>query len=417
MDVVGLVDCNSFYASAERVFRPDLKNRPIIVLSNNDGCVVARSAEAKALGIQMGIPAFQIKQEISRHKIAVFSSNYTLYADMSRRVMETLREFTPELEIYSIDECFLKIIPDDQQDLMGCGHRIRNTVRKYTGIPVSVGFGPTKALAKLANKISKKSSGVMDLTSRSSQDEALALTDIAEIWGVGRSSVSKLRQCGITTAKELRDAADPLILKLLTIVGVKLVHELRGIPAMDWEEFAPPKKGICVSRAFGAPVTTLDGLQQALATYIARAAEKLRRQHSLASVVTIFFHTNPFNNDAPFRRSGVLEFPSPTATTNEMIHCVSAMAANLYRPGYRLKKAGVILSGIVTDNKRQLNLFHERDRKRDASLMSVLDTINDQFGSRTLRFGAEGVKPDWAAKFEKKSPRYTTRWDELPIAR
>ncbi len=411
MDVVALVDCNSFYASCERVFRPDLNGRPIIVLSNNDGCVVARSAEAKALGIQMGVPAFQIEGEIRRHKIAVFSSNYTLYADMSRRVMETLRQFSPEIEIYSIDESFLKL--DRTQDLLAIGESIRSTVRKWTGVPVSVGFGPTKALAKLANRLSKKSAGVMELTTREQQDEALATTAVSDVWGIGAASTNKLLRYGIKTARDLRDADDVWVRKLLTVVGLKLVHELRGIPAIDWEETVSPKKGICCSRSFGESVTTLEGLQQALATYVSRAAEKLRRQNSLANVVTIFFHSNPFNGDEPYQRSGVIAFPTPTATTNEMIRFVSDAAAKLYKPGTRLKKAGVILTGIVENSNCQLSLFYERDRQHDTALMSALDKINDRFGSRTMRFGAEGIDPKWAAKFEKKSPRYTTRWDEL----
>lgn len=301
MDVVALVDCNSFYASAERVFRPDLIGKPIIVLSNNDGCVVARSAEAKAVGIPMGVPAFQIEREIARHKIAVFSSNYTLYADMSRRVMETLQQFSPDIEIYSIDEAFLKFA--DHDNLLEVGGKIRATVRQWTGIPVSVGFGPTKVLAKLANRISKKANGVMDLTATASQDAALETADVGDLWGIGPASANKLKKVGINTAKQLRDADDIWIIKAITVVGLKLVHELRGIPSIDWTEVAPPKQGICCSRSFGESVTTLDGLQQALASYVARAAEKLRRQNSLANVATIFFHSNPFNGDPLFQRS------------------------------------------------------------------------------------------------------------------
>ncbi len=245
------------------------------------------------------------------------------------------------------------------------------------------------------------------------QTSALSRTDVADVWGIGPANSAKLRKIGIQTALQCRDADDEQILKLTTIVGLKLVHELRGTPAIDWKAVTPPKKGICVSRSFGEPVTTLEGLQQALAAYVSRAAEKLRRQKSLASVVTIFFHSNPFNDDAKLQRSGVVELPCPTATTNELIHFVSEAAARLYRDGFKFKKAGVLLSGIV-NSTRQLNLFYARDRIRDATLMSTLDRINHEFGSRMVRFGAEGIDQRWAAKFEMKSPRYTTRWEELP---
>lgn len=415
--VVALVDCNSFYASCERVFRPDLVGKPIIVLSNNDGCVVARSAEAKTLGIPMGVPAFEIEQEIRRHKIAVFSSNYALYGDMSRRVNQTLEQFSDDIEVYSVDESFLRVPEQEHCDLVGYGQRIRETVERWTGLPVCCGIGPTKALAKLANRLAKKSqkaAGVVDLTNPRWQLVALRQTHVGDIWGIGGASTRKLERLGIHNALQLRDAPDSLIMKTLTVVGLKLVHELRGIPSIDWELVTPRKQEICVSRMFGEPITTLAGLQEAIASYAARAAEKLRRQQSYASLATVFCHTNQFSeHDPQYHPVLTCRLPVPSNATNEIQRHLLRMTEVLHRPGARWKKAGVIFSELVSE--RQLSLFYATDRCRDDRLCEVLDQVNDKHGAKTLRFGAEGIRQNWQAKFEKRSPRYTTRWDEVPV--
>jgi DNA polymerase V len=406
--LVALVDCNSFYASCEQVFRPDLLGKPVIVLSNNDGAIVARSAEAKALGIEMGVPLFEIKHLVAKHRVAVFSSNYTLYGDMSRRVMQVLDQFSPEIENYSIDESFLTL-PDCEP--LEFGADIKKTVKKWTGIPVSVGISTTKTLSKLANRLAKKqTSGVRVLTP---DDPILEKVDVADVWGIGSASAKKLRHANINTVAALRDADDRWILKTLSVVGLKLVHELRGTPCLPLELVREPKKGMCVSRSFGQEITTLDQLKEAVATFAARIGEKLRSQHSLAAVVSVFINTNQFKNDPQYHRSGAVRLLVPSAAGNELIHWTTALAEKLFREGYRFKKAGVIVQEIVSDSARQQNLFYKPDTVRDDRVSSVMDRINHEFGRRSIQFAAEGIKTPWAPKFESRSPRYTTRWDEL----
>ena len=406
--LVAHVDCNSFYASCEQVFRPDLLDKPVIVLSNNDGCVVARSAEAKALGIEMGVPLFEIKRLVSKHRVAVFSSNYTLYGDMSRRVMHILDRFSPEVENYSIDESFLTL-PDCEPFEFAAN--IKKTVKQWTGIPVSVGASSTKTLAKLANRLAKKqTSGVRVLTP---DDPILENLDVADVWGIGSASAKKLHHANIKTVAALRDADDRWVLKTLSVVGLKLVHELRGIACLPLEMVREPKKGMCVSRSFSHPITTLDELKQAVATFAAKIGEKLRSQNSLAAVVSVFINTNQFNNDPQYHRSGAVRLLVPSAAGNELIHWTTALVEKLFREGYRYKKAGVIVSEIVSDSARQQNLFYKPDTVRDDRVSSVMDKINHEFGRRTVQFAAEGIKTPWAARSDSRSPRYTTRWDEL----
>lgn len=406
--LVAHVDCNSFYASCEQLFRPDLLGKPVIVLSNNDGAVVARSAEAKALGIEMGVPLFEIKRQVAQHKVAVFSSNYVLYGDLSRRVMQVLDQFSPEVENYSIDESFLTL-PDCEP--LEFGANIKKTVKQWTGIPVSVGISSTKTLAKLANRLAKKqTSGVRVLAP---DDPILENVDVSDVWGIGSASAKKLLAANITTVAALRDADDPWVLKTLSIVGLKLVHELRGIACLPLEMVREPKKGMCVSRSFGQPITTLYELKQAVATFAAKIGEKLRSQNSLAAVMSVFFNTNQFNDDPQCHRHGAVRLLVPSAAGSELIHWTTALTEKLFRDGYRFKKAGVIVSEIVSDSARQQNLFYKPDTIRDDRVSSVMDKINHEFGRRTVQFAAEGIKTPWAARSDSRSPRYTTRWDEL----
>lgn len=407
--LVALVDCNSFYASCEQLFRPDLLGKPVIVLSNNDGCVVARSAEAKAIGIEMGVPLFQIKQQVSQHRVAVFSSNYTLYGDMSNRVVQVLGQFSPDLETYSIDESFL-MLPDCEP--IGFAANIKKTVKQWTGIPVSVGISSTKTLAKLANRLAKKlTSGVCVLTP---DDPLLQNIDVGDVWGIGSASARKLHAANIKTVTALRDADDAWVLKNLSIVGLKLVHELRGTACLPLEMVREPKKGMCVSRSFGQSITTLDELLQAVATFAVKIGEKLRSQHSLAAVMSVFFNTNHFSNDPQCHRHGAIRLLVPSAAGSELIHWTTALAQKLFRDGYRYKKAGVMVTEVVSDSARQRNLFYQPDTARDDRVSSVMDSINREFGRRTVLFAAEGLQTPWAARADSRSPRYTTRWDELP---
>lgn len=414
--VVALVDCNNFYASCERVFNPGIARTPIVVLSNNDGCVVARSNEAKALGIPAGIPAFKIKHLIRSGEVYACSSNYSLYGDLSQRVMDTLAQFTPEMEIYSIDEAFLNLTGLVQGDLAAYGRTICATVRQWTGIPVSIGIAETKVLAKIAGRLAKKSPkarGILNLTGSPHRERALAVTPIEEVWGIGRRYAKFLRMRGIETALDLHNAEDSWVKRHLTVVGLRLVRELRGEPCLSLELSPPAKKEICVSRSFGTYVTTLDGMREAVATYVMRAAEKLRKQCSAAGTVMVFMMTNRFRDETQYAESTVTELPVPSDCTEELIHYALRGVERIYRPGFRFNKAGVVFAGLVPSNQVQTDLFDTKDRDRAGRLMQALDTVNARLGPGTLTYAVAGVKQPWRTKFMKRSPRYTTRWSEL----
>jgi len=415
-----LVDCNNFYASCERVFNPKLAGRPAIVLSNNDGCVVARSNEAKALGIAMGVPAFQIRHLIRKHDVQVFSSNYALYGDMSQRVMETLQQFSPEVEVYSIDEAFLSLTGFVRQDLTEYGRRIRATVKQWTGIPVSVGIAETKTLAKIANHVAKWSegtAGVFDLSAELDPDHVLAQVPVEEVWGIGPAHARRLKRHGITTARSLRDADDLWIRKQMGVVGLRTVQELRGISCLPLEQCPPPKQGITCSRSFGRPVTTLAEMREAVAAYTARAAEKLRGEQLAASALTVFLTTNPFKDEPQYSNAVTLRLPGATDATPELLRVALKGIEAIYREGFRYKKAGVMLLGLVPVSQVQANLFDHANRERSSRLMKVLDRLNDHMGTGTLLYAAEGITKRWTARFDHRSPASTTNWRDLPVAR
>lgn len=412
--IFALVDCNNFYASCERVFQPSLQHRPVVVLFNNDGCIVARSNEAKALGIAMGTPYFKAREVIDKHDVAVLSSNYTLYADMSSRVMQTLSSFTPSMEVYSIDEAFLDLhgIPES---LDAYGRKIRKTVHQWTGVPVSVGIARTKTLAKIAGHIAKKSvkaEGVLDLTEDRWIDHALKMTDVGDVWGVGRRIAAKLKKVGIVTAKQLAETDTDWIQRTFSIMTVRTVLELRGQACFGLEETPEPNKNITVSRSFGKDVETLEHLQQALATYVTRAAEKLRVQGLNAQVLTAFAMSNRFDKKNAYYNSASCVFDPATDSSREFMNCIEQLSLRIFRDKVKFKKAGVILSKLVPDNCLQLNLFADRGRiARDRRLMTTLDLINTT--GKRVYFASEGLNKPWQTKFNYRSGCYTTRWNEL----
>lgn len=416
--VFAIVDCNNFYVSCEQVFNPKLVGKPVVVLSNNDGCVVARSNEAKALGIKMGVPVFKISNLIETHGVQVFSSNYSLYGDMSQRIMNTLSRFTPDIEIYSIDEAFLDLSQFKRYDLTDYGHKIRSTIKQWLGIPVSIGIAETKTLAKIANRIAKKSKkteGVLDLTASPYQNRALEITDVRDVWGIGRSYSRRLKNYGIHSALQLRDADDAFIKKQMGITGTRLLQELRGDSCYALEYLPPPKKGITVSRTFKKAVEFLDELKEAVATYVSLGAEKLRKEHSNASVLMVFLMTNRFKKNY-YINVETIRLPVATSDTSELIRYAHKGLQAIYIEGHLYKKAGVMFKALVPENQTQANLFNRRDIKRSKKLMKTLDDINKKQGPDTLKYASTGLaaKQRWKTVFKRRSPSYTTNWDQLP---
>ena len=416
----GLIDCNNFYASCERLFRPDLRHRPVVVLSNNDGCIIARSNEAKALGIGMGSPYFKQESLIRKHNVTVFSSNYPLYGDISQRVMDVLMRLEPNVEVYSIDEAFISLPPGKHYNLENWGRLLKATVQKHTGIPVSIGFGPTKTLAKIANRFAKKklsASGVFVIDDEQHLESLLATVTVCDIWGIGRRQAARLQKKGIHTALELKNCTDTWIRKQLTVTGLRTAMELRGIPCISLAKAGTAKKSICTSRSFGHPVHTLGDMQEAVATYATQAAYKLRCGGLRTTVVDVFIRTNSFKKDEPqYCNRRTFSLPEPSSHTATLIKVALASLKAIYRPGYRYQKAGVLLNGLVPENYEQLRLFRA-PATRDTSLMKAMDKINMRWGRDTIQSAAAGLTKEWCFRQMKKSPAYTTRWSELPVVK
>lgn len=419
MPVFALVDCNNFYASCEKLFRPDLKDTPVVVLSNNDGCVVARSREAKLLGIKMGVPVFQIKAEMQRHGILAFSSNYALYADLSSRVMRTLEEMAPRVEVYSIDEAFLDLTGIESAiSLVEFGQQVRERIGHWIGITVCVGIAPTKTLAKLANHAAKKypaTQGVVDLTNPDRQRRLLALVPVDDVWGVGRRLSTRLNALGITTALDLANASPRAIRDQFSVVLERTVRELNGESCIELEEISPTKKQIVCSRSFGAKVTQFELLREAVCEYATRATEKLRKEQQQAKVLTVFIRTSPFKDNEPqYSNSASGELLIPSCDTRDFIELANHLLKRIWKDGFRYAKAGVMLSDFYDPGMFQPGLFDDvSTRSNSQQLMSVLDTIN-QSGAGKVFFAGQGTKKDWSMKREHLSPAYTTRWDQLP---
>jgi DNA polymerase V len=420
-----IVDCNSFYCSAERVFRPDLWGRPVVVLSNNDGCVISISDEAKRLGVTMTDPFFKVRDMLEKNNIEAFSSNYNLYGDMSMRVMDTLRYIAGEdnVEVYSVDEAFLNLAHIPPHLLNDIAFELRRTVEQWTGVAVSVGIGPTKVLSKMANRLAKKNKAqsqcVMVLSSPAEVADALARTKVDDVWGIGRQYAIKLERFGIYDAWQLSQMPEEWMRKNIGgVTGVRLLKELRSEPAIGMEDELDEKKMIATTRMFGAPVTELRDIKEAVATYTSRAAEKLRRQQGAATVISVFVVPKEEHRQGePFRHGPMQSLytvlPHATAVTSELIKPAMQLAEQLYKKGSYYKKAGIMLSGIVPDNTVQGNLFAPRSQNNGRMLMSMMDNINFSMRDDVLKFAASGTSRNWKMRQEYRSPRYTSRWDEL----
>lgn len=412
----GLMDCNNFYASCERVFNPSLNGKPIVVLSNNDGCVIARSNEAKELGIKMGVPAYQIKDVVQRCDVAVFSSNYTLYGDMSARVMTILSELAPSIEVYSIDEAFVDL--SGIKDLYALGTRIKDKVTQGTGIPVSLGIAPTKTLAKVANKFAKKYPAYKRLCiidTEEKREKALKLFDIGDVWGIGRRQAAKLARQGVKTAYDFTQLPASWVRKNMTVVGERTWKELRGISCIDMETSPPPKRQICTSRSFGKMIEDLPTLSEAIATHASTCARKLREQKSYATSLMVFIHTNNFREDLPqYWKNTVVKLPVPTADTLDIVHYALAGLSKIFMEGYRYKKAGVIITEIT--GNAQLGLFDSVDRSKRDKLMQAIDKINGKYQHR-IKLAVQGNGREWKLKQEQLSGHYTTDINEIIIVK
>ncbi len=414
-----LVDCNNFYASCERVFNPTLNGKPIVVLSNNDGCVIARSNEAKLLGIPMGAVAFQLKEVIEKHQVKVFSSNYTLYGDMSNRVMTELGKFTPEIEIYSIDEAFLDMAGFDRyHNLIEYGQKIKKIVTRNTGIPISIGIAPTKALAKVANRTAKKNpmfQGVCVLDSPEKITEILVKFPIEDVWGIGGRYAKMLnQQHQVNTAQDFINLSDNLIQKKMGVVGLRLKKELLGFSCLKLESISPNKQNICTSRSFGEMLKDYAPLSEAVATFASRCAFKLRKQGTCAKTITVFITTNRFSEKEPqYSPSCVVTLPTASNSSIDIVEYSLKALQRIYRKGYKFKKAGVIVSEIVPKDQLQTNLFENKNPKKHQDIMKSLDTLNNWYGREKVRLAATGTGRKWKLRQEFKTKCFTTNWEEL----
>lgn len=425
MRSIALIDVNNFYVSCERVFNPKLKNKPVVVLSNNDGCAVARSNEVKALGVGMGAPWFKFKTLAKQHGIVAYSSNYALYADMSNRVMNILRQFSPDQEIYSIDESFLDLTSFQHKDLTQYGQTMRDTILQWTGLPVSVGIGATKTLAKLANHCAKKRTefnGVCDFNTMTQQDldALLQQIDICEIWGIGRKLAPKLQALGFNTVLDLKQADPETLRQKFSVMMEKTIRELNGIVCVELEEVTPNKQQIVCSRSFGVPVQDMESLSESISLYMTRAAEKLRKQQSYAGALHVYIRTSPFKENQPFYSNGLtVTLPSPTDDTRKLVSVALWVLKRIYRTGYQYAKAGVILSELVPMQGCQTDMFQVQTNTESKSdkLMQAMDSINRKMGKESIKLASEGFKRPWKMKQGNKSPNYTTEWGDLIVTR
>ncbi|WP_335965695.1 Y-family DNA polymerase [Galbibacter sp. PAP.153] len=413
-----LVDCNNFYASCERVFQPHLNNKPIAILSNNDGCVISRSDEAKELGLPMGAPAFKYKSFFAEKSIHVFSSNYPLYGDMSTRVMNILRQFTPLVEHYSIDEAFLKFDVDKATDYTSVGKQIKERVFKWTGMPISIGMARTKALTKVANKIAKKykdrTNGVYVIDAEEKRIKALRWIAIESVWGIGRGHSKRLQSKGVKTAFDFTLLSDAWVRSEMGVMGLRLKKDLEGQPTLELEnDVTAPKKTIATTRSFEYTYSDLDNLKERISTFAGSCAEKLRKQHSSCNFMYVFLKSDRHKADEKQHRGGLLvTLPYPTDSSLTLVKYAVNAVEGIYKYGIKYKKAGVIVSGLVPTNARQLDMFLEEDPKHH-SLMKTIDGINNKYGTLKIKIANQDLKRTWKMRQEHLSPRYTTNIDEI----
>ncbi len=410
-----LVDCNNFFASCERVFKPRLIGKPVVVLSNNDGCVIARSNEAKPF-VPMGAAAFQYRDVFKKHNIAVFSSNYALYGDMSHRVMSILSSFSPDMEVYSIDEAFLHLRGFENLDLEQYGLDIKNKVGSHTHIPISVGFAPTKTLAKLANRIAKKfpekTQGVYTIDSEDKRIKALRWVNIEDVWGIGRRNAKKLKACGIHKAYDFVQLSDNYVKSNFSIVGLRLKKELQGQSVLRTED-VQQKKSIATTRTFARNLTSFSDMKERVSTFACSCAEKLRRQHSACNVMMVFIRTNRYNDEQPqYRQNAVITLPYASNSDFTISHYAIKALEGIYKEGYAYKRAGVIMMDFVPEEAIQLNLFSSENAKYKP-LMKALDAINNKYGHKKVKLGSQNISKTWIMRQEKLSKHYTTDWNEL----
>jgi DNA polymerase V len=411
-----LVDCNNFYVSCERAFAPHLEHQPVVVLSNNDGCVIARSNQAKQLGIRMGQPFHEVRNLVAQAGLVVFSANFALYGDMSRRVMGTLAQFSQALEVYSIDEAFLSLSGSDPVQLLADGQLMRQTVRQWTHIPVSVGIGATKTLCKAAAELAKKSDSGVYVVTDQNREATLRQVSVADVWGVGRKYAQRLQQAGLHTAWDLHAADDATLKRLIRSVTLaRTVWELRGKPCIALDLAPAAKKSIVTSRAFGQPVTTLAGLQQAVATYTGRACWKLRQAGLATQTAQVFIQTNPFRPWLPqTHQSAMVTLPVATQSTQELSGAIQGALTRIYKPNFDYHKAGVVLLDLTPANTVQAGLFDTVDRDKHRAVMKVLDAMNATWGAGTVHYAAEGLRQQaWRMQQAHRSRRFTTRLNEL----
>ena len=412
--VFALIDCNAFYVSCERVFNPKLNNKPVVALSNNDGCIIARSKEAKALGIKMGVPLFKVKDIVERENVIVFSSNYTLYADMSRRVMNIISEFTPSIEVYSIDEAFIELT-NMNVDYESYARHMRKVILQYTGIPVSIGIASTKTLTKVANHIAKDDEsleGVCSLIQHENLDQVLEDTNVADVWGVGRQLSKKLIANGIFNAKLLKNCEDAWVRKMMSVNGLKTVSELREISCLDLEETSATRKSCCTTRSFGKPLINLEDIEQAVTTFARRATERIRGENLIASTVSVFLRTNPFDRNRYYSNSSTTTLSYPTYDTMQIVKTALQLTKIIFRENYKYKKAGVLLSGFYEKGTETKDLFSEA-RYRSPKLMSAVDQINERYGSDTIQIATECQTGKWRQKRKNCTQSYTTQLDNV----
>jgi DNA polymerase V len=414
--MIALIDCNNFYASCERVFDPSLDGKPIVVLSNNDGCVIARSEEAKALGIEMGAPAFMWEDFFEKNTVHVFSSNYVLYGSLSNRVIQLLTTFTPVIEMYSIDEAFLDFTGRESFDLQQTAMEIKKTVKQHIGIPVSVGIAPTKTLAKMANRFAKKTkkAGVHVLNSKEKINEVLHFTRVGDIWGVGPQYARLLTRHGFTTALELVQAPEEWIRKNMSVVGQRTLNELKGIPCIELEDLPPAKKNICVARGFGKLLTAKADVLEALANYVSIIAKKLRDAKLCTRLINVFVQTNVHRRqDKQYHCSINVQLPVATNSSIELIKYATEALEKIFRDGINYQKCGCIANDLVPEDQIQFSIYDLLDRQRDKQLMNTVDIVNKRFGKDLVRFAKQGYGTKWKLRQMRLSRCYTTRIEDI----